>query len=131
MRAPSVSDPAVLPVEHVLAQIFGLLFTLEIFRVRAHLTAIPYEVELEIVTRGVVDVHYFHGPVQPGVLRFQQPRTLFPRYLLEGRSGAPVLVEAIQHDLWNAMGRQVGGPIAAVELDLPLMWQVVDAPFVP
>lgn len=131
MRAPSVNNRAVLPIEHVLAQIFGLLFTLEIFRVRAHLTAIPYEVEVEIVTRGVVDVHYFHGQVQPGVLRFQQPRTLFPRYLFEGRSGAPVLVEAIQHDLWNAMGRQVGGPITAVELDLPFMWQVVDAPFVP
>jgi hypothetical protein len=131
MRAPSVNDPTTLPVEHILASIFGLLFTLETFRGRTNLTSVPYELELEITTHGVVEVDYFQGHPKPGLLRFHKACTVFPRYLFEGRSSVEMLVQAIQHDLWNAMGRQMGGPIMSIELDLPFMWQLVDQPFAP
>jgi len=126
MQATGVKEPASLPIEYILTQAFGLLFALETFRVRTGMTNIPYEIELEIVTHGKVDVQYFVGEDQPGLLRFQQARTLFPRYLFEGRSRAAMLVDAIQNDLWNAMGRRVGKEIMSIQLDLPFMWEVVD-----
>lgn len=129
IRIPSVTDTAILPIEHVVALFSGLLIALEMFRVRADLTNVAYEIEFEVITRGLIDIYYFHGHQQPGLLRFQQSHTRFPRYLYEGRPHAATLIEAFQTDLWNSIGRRVGGPIGLVEVDLPLMWQVVDHPF--
>jgi hypothetical protein len=115
-----------LPVEYLLTLAFGMIFTVEVFRARTGTMAVPYELELEVRTRGDVDVLYYFHEAQPGALRLLESRTLFPRYLLEGRAHVEAVVKAVQHDLWNAMGRRLDAHIKQVELDLAFMWQVLD-----
>jgi hypothetical protein len=115
-----------LPIEFLFANAFGLLFALETFRVRTGTTAIPYELELEVRLQGEVDVLSFFGDPQPGTLRFPDAVTILPRYLAEGRGQFDRLVEAIQHDVWNAMGRELDEQhIRRVEVDYELMEQVI------
>lgn len=116
-----------LPVEFLLTMAFGMIFAIERFRLRTGLEGVPYEIELEVRCRGEVDVLYYFDRTQPGRLRMQ-PRTLFPRYLLEGRGQVERLTEVMQHDVWNAMGRLIDRQnIQLLELNLPTMWDIIDS----
>lgn len=127
MSIPNFGGHPRLPVEFLFALAFGMIFAVEQFRVRTGIAGIAYELELEVYVRGDTDVAYFQDKPNPGVLHMAEATTLFPRYLLEGRGQAKQVIDGMQHDIWNAMGRQIDAQhIERIDLDLPLMWQVID-----
>jgi hypothetical protein len=115
-----------LPVEYLFALAFGMIFSVERFRLRTGTEAVPYQIELEILSLGPkVTVLFLFNEASPGSFRLIEPETVFPRYLVEDRARMPSVVDTIQSDVWNSMGRRIDENIRKVEVNLPFMLQEV------
>lgn len=117
-----------LQTNFLFAEVIGAIMRAERFKKLTANDGVPYEIELEAKVVGDVEVYLSSAAEQPGVFKFYHPSTIFPRILYEDRSQLADIVEAVQHDVINAMGRRIDEHIPLFKLDFDQVWPYIDGP---